>query len=283
MDLQVRLTWLLLLSTTLLSGPASGTERIPPSGDDESLWDKVSDWFKPKGHLRLASGGDRCAGRVEVFHGLKWGTVCDDYFNMNAAKVVCRQLNCGEPVSVLGRSYFGPSRKRILLDDVRCKGTEAHLWDCKHAGWGRHNCNRNEEVGVICSDAAHSTVAPSAPSTKAQTSISTSTLATESPVVTSTTEPPTSADKAVSSASTAVIEDIATSPPETPATTHEAPPASTAAFLPSPTITEERQTSEIPTTQQTASENTPGSNFSTAPPTEGSTSAPEILSTVAVP
>ncbi|KFW84782.1 Deleted in malignant brain tumors 1 protein, partial [Manacus vitellinus] len=101
--------------------------------------------------LRLASGGDRCAGRVEVFHGLKWGTVCDDYFNMNAAKVVCRQLNCGEPVSVRGHSYFGPSRKRILLDDVRCRGTEAYLWDCKHAAWGRHNCRPNEEVGVICS------------------------------------------------------------------------------------------------------------------------------------
>ncbi|KAL2302728.1 hypothetical protein Nmel_010175, partial [Mimus melanotis] len=101
--------------------------------------------------LRLESGEDRCAGRVEVFHDGKWGTVCDDYFNMNSANVVCRQLNCGRAVSVLGLSYFGLSGKIIQLDDVQCRGTESHLWDCRHAGWGKHNCGLNEDVGVICS------------------------------------------------------------------------------------------------------------------------------------
>lgn len=105
----------------------------------------------PQPQLRLESGEDRCAGRVEVFHDGKWGAVCDDYFNMNSANVVCRQLNCGQAVSVLGLSYFGPSGKIIQLDDVQCRGTESHLWDCRHAGWGKHNCGLNEDVGVICS------------------------------------------------------------------------------------------------------------------------------------
>ncbi|NXS85625.1 DMBT1 protein, partial [Erpornis zantholeuca] len=105
----------------------------------------------PQPQLRLESGGDRCAGRVEVYHDGKWGAVCDDYFSMNSANVVCRQLNCGQAVSVLGLSYFGPSGKNIQLDDVQCRGTESHLWDCRHAGWGRHNCGLNEDVGVICS------------------------------------------------------------------------------------------------------------------------------------
>ncbi|RLW02214.1 hypothetical protein DV515_00007442 [Chloebia gouldiae] len=167
---------------------ANGAWWNQPEDDLNSLFKKIADWIKeqinkapPQPQLRLASGGDRCSGRVEVFHDGKWGTVCDDYFNMNSAKVVCRQLQCGQAVSVLGLSYFGPSGKSIQLDDVQCRGTESHLWDCRHAGWGKHNCGLNEEVGVICSDASHSTVAPTGFNTAA--------------TVTTTTEPLTPAGK----------------------------------------------------------------------------------------
>lgn len=70
---------------------------------------------------------------------------------MNSGSVVCRQLGCGQVVSVLGWSYFGPGREDIHLDDVRCRGTESYLWDCQHAGWSTHNCGHHEDVSVICS------------------------------------------------------------------------------------------------------------------------------------
>lgn len=101
--------------------------------------------------LRLASGGDRCAGRVEVYHNSEWGTVCDDFFDMNSASVACRQLKCGQVVSVLGWAYFGPGEGSILLDDVKCAGTESHIWDCSHAGWNKSDCGHNEDVSVVCS------------------------------------------------------------------------------------------------------------------------------------
>ncbi|NXP07833.1 DMBT1 protein, partial [Thinocorus orbignyianus] len=94
----------------------------------------------------------RCSGRVEVSREGKWGTVCDDHFDMNSGSVVCRQLGCGQVVSVLGWSYFGGGSENIHLDDVQCRGTESYLWDCPHSGWNTHNCEHNEDVGVICSD-----------------------------------------------------------------------------------------------------------------------------------
>lgn len=41
--------------------------------------------------IRLV-GGDTSSGREEVLYHGQWGTVCDDHFNNNAAKVVCRML-----------------------------------------------------------------------------------------------------------------------------------------------------------------------------------------------
>ncbi|KAH3830035.1 hypothetical protein DPMN_103271 [Dreissena polymorpha] len=38
----------------------------------------------------------------------------------------------------------------ILLDNVRCGGTESSLSYCQ-ANWGTHNCDHSEDVGVDCS------------------------------------------------------------------------------------------------------------------------------------
>jgi len=45
-----------------------------------------------EGAIRLVGGTDATNGRVEVFHGSTWGTICDDSFGVPDAKVVCRQL-----------------------------------------------------------------------------------------------------------------------------------------------------------------------------------------------
>ncbi|NWZ60001.1 DMBT1 protein, partial [Haliaeetus albicilla] len=104
--------------------------------------------------LRLVNGSNSCLGRVEVFHDQKWGTVCDDTWDLQDAAVVCRQLGCGMVLSAPGSAHFGPGADPIWLDNIHCTGTESTLTECELNNWGEHNCAHSEDAGVVCSGAA---------------------------------------------------------------------------------------------------------------------------------
>ncbi|XP_066064831.1 scavenger receptor cysteine-rich domain-containing group B protein-like isoform X1 [Chamaea fasciata] len=106
-----------------------------------------------EGQVRLAGGPHRCAGRVEVFHAGRWGTVCDDSWELRDAQVTCRQVRCGPALALAGTGEFGPGEGPIWLDEVTCQGSEAALELCPAHTWGQHNCHHGEDAGVVCAGA----------------------------------------------------------------------------------------------------------------------------------
>ena len=108
--------------------------------------------------IRLVANGEnqlpqgQIEGRVEVYHNGVWGTVCDDYWDMNDARVVCRQLGYDFVLEAPVEAEYGAGTDQIWLDDVGCSGDESDIADCNHNGWGVVGlCNHLEDAGVKCS------------------------------------------------------------------------------------------------------------------------------------
>ncbi|XP_035694101.1 scavenger receptor cysteine-rich type 1 protein M130-like [Branchiostoma floridae] len=97
-------------------------------------------------------GGNSTYGRVEVFHDGVWGTVCDDQFDVDDGKVVCRQLGLSGVVQVYHQATFGEGTGPIWLDNVDCKGDELRIESCGHNGWNVTDCKHEEDAGVACQD-----------------------------------------------------------------------------------------------------------------------------------
>ncbi|XP_029015003.1 galectin-3-binding protein A-like [Betta splendens] len=104
-----------------------------------------------EGDVRLVGSSRASEGRVEIYHNGRWGTVCDDGWDIAEARVLCRQLKFpGAKEVVFGQNYGPAATGPIWMDDTNCKGTETRLISCAFKGWGSSDCTHKEDVGVVC-------------------------------------------------------------------------------------------------------------------------------------
>ena len=96
-------------------------------------------------------------GQVEVFYKGIWRGICDDGWDLNDAKVVCRQLGFPDAVDATSGTLVGNGSSLTQLTNVQCNGSEEHLrGECPFSEMeADQNCSHGE-AGVIC----HGTLIP---------------------------------------------------------------------------------------------------------------------------
>uniref|UniRef100_A0A8C4VDD4 SRCR domain-containing protein n=1 Tax=Gopherus evgoodei TaxID=1825980 RepID=A0A8C4VDD4_9SAUR len=100
--------------------------------------------------MRLLNGTE-CSGRVEIQHGVTWGSLCASHWDLQDANVLCHQLNCGYAESIQGGAHFGEGNGTIWSDAFHCEGTESCLWNCSRMALGNPGCSPRDTARVICS------------------------------------------------------------------------------------------------------------------------------------
>ncbi|XP_076046099.1 lysyl oxidase-like 2 isoform X1 [Oratosquilla oratoria] len=116
------------------------------------------------GRVRLVDGRAEWEGNVEIFREGKWGNICDDEWDNRDGKVVCKQLGYQDVEKVTYNSHYGHVRSKYWMDNVYCYGEEKNLTECRHDGWGVHDCKLDEAAGVICQTGfSTTTVKPTLP------------------------------------------------------------------------------------------------------------------------
>ncbi|KAM9840271.1 scavenger receptor cysteine-rich domain-containing protein DMBT1-like, partial [Aulostomus maculatus] len=101
------------------------------------------------GNVKLAAGPNRCAGRVEFFDKGQWGTVCGEFWDINDATVVCKQLNCGRAHRTNATNEYGHGSGNFWFEQIECSGSESTLAECPRRPVRDHTCTAETGVAVV--------------------------------------------------------------------------------------------------------------------------------------
>ena len=111
--------------------------------------------------VSLCSSGGEVEGRSPPLRGesgsevpRRMGTVNDHNWSLEAAAVVCRQLECGAAINASREAHFGPGIGPIWFQYIYCNGTESVLTECSYPTIKDHlaeSLSHDGDAGAVCS------------------------------------------------------------------------------------------------------------------------------------
>ncbi|NXG56287.1 C163A protein, partial [Hemiprocne comata] len=146
---------------TLFKDSPISLVAISCRGDESVLWDcEIRGWGPYRFHhhdfdnavvcqgfTRLVGGDTACAGRLEVWQGQTWASVCKDDVDMAAAQVVCQELGCGVALAV--PIWFEQGTGPLWQGVFNCTGNESLLSTCARGPPRSQGCTGH--AGIVCS------------------------------------------------------------------------------------------------------------------------------------
>ncbi|XP_051883254.1 LOW QUALITY PROTEIN: lysyl oxidase homolog 4 [Pristis pectinata] len=99
--------------------------------------------------VRLKGGAQTGEGRVEVLKNGKWGTICDDRWNLLSASVVCRELGYGSAREALTGARLGQGMGPIPHERGHVQRLRAVVTDCSFRE-ASNTCKHEEDAAVRC-------------------------------------------------------------------------------------------------------------------------------------
>ena len=87
-----------------------------------------------------------------MFYNGRWGTVCiDEDWDINDARVICRQLNFTGADEAYHYARFGNVvRNPTWLGNLQCNGSEESIINCVHNDFRLNNCNPYRDASIKC-------------------------------------------------------------------------------------------------------------------------------------
>ena len=111
----------------------------------------VATWVPDRqGTIRLIGGPNNSSGRLEIFLGDSWGSVCNKGWSHSESLVACQELGFSGAVIAANYLSFGTGGGPIKVGSISCHGNETLLTDCTNSS-DFSDCSHLTDVAVLCS------------------------------------------------------------------------------------------------------------------------------------